>query len=140
MVTVKVPPSPANTFALLVTYHPGEETVLALRTLPAQVEHIIIIDNASPGSAMAPLQREMQKNPNNFTICLNRTNVGVAAGLNQGARISLERGAEWLLALDQDSCPLPSLFATLQNAWLSCAFRKMAAIVGSQSNNRVEVF
>lgn len=97
-----------------VTYNP-DITILTeqLRSLP-ETAHKIIIDNASSPHArdeLAQLQTQFAR----IHVHFNEQNTGLAAALNQGARIAqtLIPTDGYILLLDQDSEPQPGSIETL---------------------------
>lgn len=87
--------------AVVVTYHPDTAALQRLlrATLP-QVEQLVIVDNGSslPVSALASLAASVE-------LLSLESNEGLAAAQNLGIRRALDRGADHVLLLDQDSVP-----------------------------------
>lgn len=98
--------------AVVVTYQPDREALTALlEALAAQVDSIVVVDNAS--RALPELVQPAQ------LIRLTR-NLGVAAAQNIGLQAATAAGAQAVLLLDQDSIPgdtmMTELLAALQAA------------------------
>lgn len=97
-----------------VTYNP-DITILTeqLRSLPESA-HKIIIDNASSPQTRDELV-QLQTQFARIHVYFNEDNTGLAAALNQGARIaqSLIPTDGYILLLDQDSEPQPGSIETL---------------------------
>lgn len=89
--------------AVIITHNPDERLLRLLDALDAQVDRILIVDNAS-GLDNAEIFRRAQQSPM-VTMIKNTENIGVAAGLNQGIEEAARLGFEWILTLDQDSLP-----------------------------------
>ncbi len=91
--------------ALVVSYFPDD--VLLRRQFDAlipQVDHIVIVDNGSPPSAVAALSKLAARGPAVSLLCLP-SNLGIASAQNRGV-IELRRlGCAMVLLLDQDSVP-----------------------------------
>jgi rhamnosyltransferase len=122
-------PAPANVCAVVVTYHPGQELPVRLATLAEQVEHIIIIDNASD-----PAERDMMRrlaDGRRIELIENQNNLGVAAALNIGAARASQRGQCWLLTMDQDTAVHPDLLSGMSEAYRACPFRDRVAVIAA---------
>src|SRR5579871_3668533 len=87
--------------AIVVIYYPNEELIENLRLLRRQVNGVVIVDNASDGESKILIDHAQAEMP--CTVIRNPQNLGIATALNIGFRIAIEKGFEWLLALDQDS-------------------------------------
>lgn len=76
------------------------QTLRALGSLPAHAAEVVLVDNASDVPAAAPLLLE---NGIPVEVIFRKKNEG-AAGRNAGAHAA-DRSSEWLVMLDDDSCP-----------------------------------
>lgn len=92
----------ANTvFAAIVTYYPDLGGLnLLLESLYGQVQEVVIVDNASQGDELEAFFRQL---PSQVSVLRNSTNMGLGAAVNQAVQWGVERGADYLLLLDQDS-------------------------------------
>lgn len=72
--------------------------------------HLIVIDNASSDGTIA--QVEAVADPR-ITIVANKTNVGVAAGNNQGTRLALEMGFDRIALINNDTAFGPDMLRHL---------------------------
>ena len=92
--------------AVVVSYHPDAGALAALLSaLAAQVQRVVVVDNASPEAPVLPSGMQL--------IRLDR-NLGIGAAQNAGIRNALQAGAGQVLLLDQDSLPQPGMVAALQ--------------------------
>ena len=92
--------------AVVVSYHPDAGALAALLSaLAAQVQRVVVVDNASPEAPVLPFGMQL--------IRLDR-NLGVGAAQNAGIRNALQAGAGQVLLLDQDSLPQRGMVAALQ--------------------------
>lgn len=91
----------APVYAVLVSYHPGDEVVGNVRALLEQVDHVVVVDNTPVDKPSEPLGEI--SGMDRCTVIFNRENLGIAAALNIGIRFALTHGAEWILTSDQDS-------------------------------------
>ena len=122
-------PTRGNTFALAVTYHPEGDAVQRLHALARQFERLLIVDNHSGANARAAL-RELAARQPGITLIENSENTGIAAALNQGCRIAVERGAQWLATFDQDSDPRKDLLARVSDEWEAHPRRDSIGLIG----------
>ena len=81
-----------------------------VRALRAEVDHIVVVDNAStiPVRTLLP--------DSGARIIALTGNVGLAKGFNLGIAAARERGAEFVLLLDDDSVPAPGMVQELVDA------------------------
>lgn len=100
--------------AVVVTYNPDLKILeQLLDTLDVQVESVVIIDNGSNVDLQNWIN-ELQKY--NIQVKLLGENRGIAAAHNVGIRWALNRGAENVLLMDQDSIPALEMVHKLRNA------------------------
>ena len=83
------------------------------------------IDNASSDDSAAALRRHAKTEPR-LCVIVNRENVGVAAGNNQGIMQALADGCDWVLLLNNDTLFGPDLFQQLLDA---CRLQQWAVVV-----------
>ena len=90
----------ANTYAVVVWYHPTPAQCDSIRSYMDTVQHVIIVDNSPADNAMLAAQLPEGR----YTYRTLGENKGIATALNEGCRMAVEKGAEWILTMDQDSC------------------------------------
>ena len=73
--------------------------------------HVWAVDNASTDDSVTQCRAQGDR----FTVIANPTNLGVAAGNNQGIHAALDAGCEYVLLLNNDVEFGPELFARLVN-------------------------
>ena len=103
---------------VLVNYNGLEDTRQCLRTiadLPGDVA-TVVVDNASVEDPSATLAREFPWCP----VVRNRVNGGWAGGNNTGIVYALQRGAEQVLLLNNDTTVSPQLVSSLLAAAERC--------------------
>ncbi len=94
--------------AVVVSFHPDAAALTALlAALTAQVQAVVLVDNASP---------QLPDLPAGVTLIRLDHNQGIGAAQNIGLHAGLRAGAGQLLLLDQDSLPQPGMVAALQAA------------------------
>ena len=99
-----------NLFAVVVNWNGGEDTLAALASL--RDTQAICVDNGSTdGSDGAVAERF----PDVELLRLGE-NRGFAGGTNAGIRRALERGADWVLLLNNDATVSPGTVAALERA------------------------
>lgn len=101
-----------NIVAIIVSYYP-ERTKLAnlVKALENQVEHIIVVDNGTPGSLIEELEQDLGCRGVRWKLL--RDNKGVATAHNEGIREARLLGADHVILFDHDSLPGPNMVAQL---------------------------
>jgi GT2 family glycosyltransferase len=98
-----------------VNYNGTEDTRKCLRSLaalsaPAQV---VVVDNASAPDPTAALRAEFPS----VHVVRNGANLGWSGGNNTGIRFALDRGAEYVVLLNNDTTVAPDIVARLLAAF-----------------------
>lgn len=115
---------------VVVTYHP-DATLLAaqLDALQAQAGCIVVVDNATPGTAVREL---CAFHPQAELLALT-DNLGLAAALNAGITAARAKpGITHVLLMDQDSVPEPGMVAALKAALERQSQNTRVAAVGTR--------
>jgi len=87
--------------AVIVTYHPNASMIANLANIAAQVDAMVVVDNASTPEALDALHKA---NSNfRFHLIENSENFGIAEALNQGIRWAKTNHYAWVILFDQDS-------------------------------------
>lgn len=118
-------PRPGRTGLVTVTYNGAHDWDEFYRTLLAQDDEdwcLVVVDNASSDGTVDLLRGCTDPR---VQVILNDTNVGVAAGNNQGIRAALDAGAEQVLLINNDTALPPDLLSSLHD----CRERTGAAAV-----------
>ena len=84
-----------------MTYQPDPDVCVRLELIREQVQRLVIVDNASDGTAVADLRDYAERT--GALLVQNPVNLGIAAALNAGLRAAIAEGYEWVLTMDQDS-------------------------------------
>lgn len=103
--------------AVIVSYQSDERLFRGLEALAPQVGRIIVVDNDSGDEVTAKLKEVAEADGDKVRLVLNDENVGLAAAQNQGIRLALEEGADWVLLLDDDSVPDAGMVEALLAAY-----------------------
>lgn len=100
---VPVSSSRADVIGVAVTYRPDEAVIgEVLERAATQVGALTVLDNDSPTTAGAHWSDRVLV-PDGVEVRREPTNIGLGAAYNRAAAIARERGARYLLLLDQDS-------------------------------------
>lgn len=86
--------------AVIPTFRPDDGVLRGVESLRSQVEAVIIVDDGSPAGTAGILDSPPLAG---IEIIRSSTNLGIAAALNTGIRRALERGADFVLTVDQDT-------------------------------------
>lgn len=101
---------------VIVNWNLKEDTLACIDSLVAagaSPEQIILVDNGSTdGSVLAFRSRYGI----GLQLVENQENFGFAQGSNQGIQIALDRGAEWILLLNNDTVVAPDFLHTILEA------------------------
>lgn len=113
--------------AVVVTYHPDEHFPERIIRTAQQVNKIIIIDNHSNRESLNMLR--VAATSVDALLVENSDNLGVATAFNQGIRLAISQGYDWILMLDQDSLPESEMVEKLIIAYKSFPQRDRVAII-----------
>jgi rhamnosyltransferase len=121
---------PSKIVAVVVTYNPLIEQLKdLLDAVGPQVEHIIIVDNASSAQTIEGVEVLLSYQP--AELCLLPENRGVGAAQNIGIAYAKNWGADFVLLFDQDSVPASDMVAKLLNAYFTkVSLGDLVAVVG----------
>ena len=89
--------------AVVVVFGPDDRFRKLLLSLVEQANKVWVIDNQPNYAFDKYLKGHKPCHRNNITLIENKKNVGLAAAQNQGIKLALEDGVDWVLLLDQDS-------------------------------------
>jgi rhamnosyltransferase len=85
--------------AVVILYHPGQDTMDNISSYANYVERIYVFDNTEQASK---LRSQLLSNPK-IHYYQDGENQGIAKRLNTAAKMAIEDGVDWLLMMDQDS-------------------------------------
>lgn len=106
-------PTLSNTCAVIVTYRPDDSFPSRLERVRAQFPLVIVVDNGSQNTAIANGCLGLPK----VNVVTNRSNLGIAAALNQGVDVAMLEGYEWVVTLDQDTILAEIMLVTLLDVY-----------------------
>ncbi len=96
--------------AVVPTWNGREDTLACLDSL-RDVKVVCVDNGSSDGTAHAVERRHPE-----VELIRNGTNLGFAGGSNAGIRRALQRGADWVLLLNNDAIAEPGLVPALERA------------------------
>ncbi len=104
----------SNVWIVLVDYNGLEDTRVCLRSLAALADpaSVVVVDNASKADVAAELRPEFP----HVHFVRSPVNGGWAGGNNLGLRYALDRGAELVVLLNNDTTVAPDLVGRLSAA------------------------
>lgn len=126
-------PTPASVVAVVVTLSPDDGLADRVAALRDQVAGLVVVDNGSGPAADRILARVAEDC--GAEVVRNQTNRGIAAALNQGVARASDRGARWVLMLDQDTLPLPGLVAEATRTYEVFPQRERLAVVAGRQRD-----
>lgn len=109
--------SPCGVSAVIVTYQPDEGTLSNALAVLDQVDSLILVDNGSESDRIIPIVTALTNASTCIEVIRNMSNEGLAFAQNQGIACALQKGAGWILLLDQDSRPDAGMVAALLAAY-----------------------
>ena len=95
---------------VVLSYNGREDTLACLESLRG-IETVVVDNGSADGSADAVAQRHPE-----VELIRTGVNLGFAGGNNVGIRRALDRGADWVLLLNNDATAEPGLGAALEAA------------------------
>jgi GT2 family glycosyltransferase len=103
-------------YPIVVNWNLAQDTIDCVHSLVAagaQPQQIIVVDN---GSTDGSAEQICQVFGEMITLLRSATNLGFAGGNNLALRYALERGAEWLLPINNDTQVAPTFLTELMAA------------------------
>ena len=89
--------------AVVVIFNPDDRFSKLLLSVIGQVDKIWIIDNQPNFDVDKFITNGQVECEDKTTVIENKQNIGLAAAQNQGIKLALADGLDWVLLLDQDS-------------------------------------
>lgn len=123
--TTRTPP----VAAVVVAYNPDSNFTHRISTLARQVGVVVIVDNASTAASRAPWAWAERRA--GFEVIMNDQNIGIGAALNQGVAWARRQGYGYVLTLDQDTTPGPTMVEELAGILLDRGISGEIGMVGA---------
>lgn len=123
-------------YVVLLTYNHWEETRQALHSLVQMTYpnyRLLVVDNQSTDGTIDQLQSGFPE----IEFLINPCNLGFAAGINVGLRHALERGAEFILIINNDVVVAPSMLEYLIEAMTPDVGAAAPLIYSSDNSGRI---
>lgn len=118
--------------AVVPTFQPDASLLALVEELDAQVDTILVSDDASPTTS-DPILRTLESMPS-VKLVRHQCNRGIARGLNDGLAAARAANASWLLTVDQDSrVPEGYVERLVQDAVSRIAAGERIGAVGAES-------
>ncbi|MFM0017763.1 glycosyltransferase family 2 protein [Paraburkholderia azotifigens] len=118
----------AGVAAIIVSYQPDLARLTdLLKAVSSQTDSVVVVDNGSIEDVAGSLASQFGSGVD--VVSLGK-NLGIAAAHNVGIRWARDRGAQYVLLMDQDSVPEPGMVCALKSAHddLVAAGNKVAAV------------
>lgn len=113
-------------YAVVVTYNPEPELLdKQYQSLVPQVDKIVYIDNASSNG-----RPYIEKGCHKAEFIVNCENMGLGYAQNQGIRVAVEEGADFVILFDQDSVPSDGLVGELYSVYNEAQKDMKVALTG----------
>jgi rhamnosyltransferase len=126
--------STSDTCAVISTFHPAPAALENLAKVRLQVEGLVVVDNGSSASSLAPFRAAMRELK--FTLIENGANLGIAAALNTGVQWAKSRGFDRVVLFDQDSTVTPGFMGAMRSTYEGHPRQAEIAIVMPRYMNR----
>ena len=97
--------------SVTVLYNFNEDVIKNLKTYEKFVDEVILIDNSDEKKYYEKYKEDINK----YTYISMNGNVGIAKALNEGIKYSKEKGYEWVLTMDQDTCLTTNIIYEYKN-------------------------
>src|SRR4030042_6421634 len=104
-------------FLVILNWNGYKDTIECLESVskvePENYElHVVVIDNASTDNSVDKIMN-FKTDKLEFNILTNKKNLGFAGGNNVGIKYSLEKGADYILLLNNDTTVQPDFLEIL---------------------------
>jgi GT2 family glycosyltransferase len=104
-------------FLVTVNYNGAARTLRLLESLRVQTDNafeVLIIDNASESQDVKKLEEGLLGLPPTFRLMKNKENRGFSAGNNVGITTAMERSADWVMLINNDTTVEKDFIAALK--------------------------
>lgn len=130
-------PNTREVAAVVSAYSPTEELVQNVVSLKQYVEHVVVVDDGSPGDVSAVLSNVEAAGA---VVLRLPQNSGIAAALNKGMKRARELWEpEWLVTMDQDSTFTGNYIENALNVARMSRNPETVALVAAQFHNNVRL-
>ena len=112
--------------AVVVLYNPDKNYIKNINTYLYHVSLLVIVDNSEIPDYSVYSSLE---NINHIKFVINKENTGISKAINDGIKIAVKEGFEWVLTMDQDSF--------FENNMIEILYLKGYFTAGQPAGNRV---
>ncbi|SHE24001.1 glycosyltransferase family 2 protein [Actinomyces glycerinitolerans] len=119
----------AGVWAVVVSYHPGQELRGLLESLTEQCEGVVVVDNGSDADELSGSSGIRSLCHAVGAVLVEQgANTGVATAQNRGISVVRARGARFVVLFDDDSAPSDGMIAKLREALAQGDHGRVAAV------------
>ncbi len=126
-------PRKPKVIAVVPTFGPDVDLVARLGAIAGQVHSVLVIDDGSAADA-SPVLDALEAS--GIEVIRNPSNRGIAAALNTGASLALQRGADFVLTIDQDTELVDDYIDVCVSAFTRPSARERVGVVCADIINR----
>lgn len=116
---------------VVVLYNPDISVIENIRSYITELSTLYIIDNSDEPHEISKTFSDEPK----IVYITNKSNLGIANALNQGAYLAMESGHNWLLTMDQDSKALPSMLVKMLQCYQKYSSEKIGILSPYHANH-----
>ena len=119
--------------AVVVLYNPDKNYIKNINTYLYHVSLLVIVDNSEIPDYSVYSSLE---NINHVKFVINKENTGISKAINDGIKLAVKEGAEWVLTMDQDSFFENNMIENYLVAFNEISNNKKVAVIGPVSEKR----
>lgn len=100
-------------FVIILNWNLKDDTVSCIESVLGSsypFYRVVVVDNGSQDGSVSTISSRFGER---IDIIVNKTNIGFAAGINIGIQYALDKGADWVLLLNNDTVVAPDMIAQL---------------------------
>lgn len=120
--------------AVTVLYNPDKNFTDNVLTYAGHVSLQVIVDNREDPD---PRIYESLQHNENIKFIINHQNNGIAKALNEGTRLAMQHGCDWVLTMDQDSCFEKSMIEKYLENFHRLQGKETIAVIGPVFENEI---
>ncbi len=103
-------------FIIILNWNGAKDTIDCLKSLE-NLDYpdfeILVVDNGSTDTSVSEIKNQKSKIKNNFILIENKKNLGFSGGNNVGIKYALEKKADYILLLNNDTVVAPQFLEEL---------------------------
>ena len=119
--------------AVVVLYNPDKNYIKNINTYLYHISLLVIVDNSEIPDYSVYSSLE---NINHVKFVINKENTGISKAINDGIKLAVKEGAEWVLTMDQDSFFENNMIENYLVAFNEISNNKKVAVIGPVSEKR----